>query len=110
MSLWAFGGPMKPPDGFEDFASPSRRVFRISQINCFIFPFMNILWVLSERWAGLSPWSECRGATAMAVATVFMTVPLFASLKWHPARYGTVVGITSLIAGIGILALGLLRA
>ena len=108
MSLWAFGGPLPPPKNFEDYTSNNRRILRISHLNCFVFPFMNIMWGLCYPLATLSGTATWIGVCAMATSTLVMTIPLFASLKWHGARYASGLGAPSLILGIVVLIYGLL--
>ena len=41
--------------------------------------------------------------TLMIAATVFMTIPLFASLKWKALRGASVIGLVALLGGISII-------
>ena len=102
MATWAYEGE-KSTTFFGDYTAEPRRIYRVAHINCFVFPYMGIMWALAVERTQLSQPLVSLGATLMAVATVFMTLPLFASLKWHGLRNATVVGLAALLGGIGII-------
>ena len=102
MATWAYEGE-KSTTFFGDYTAEPRRIYRVAHINCFVFPYMGIMWALAVERTQLFPGLVSWGVAFMMLATVFMTLPLFASLKWHGLRNATVVGLVALLGGIGIL-------
>ena len=109
MSRWAYRGASKVPEGFDDYTSERRRIYRVAHINGFVFPYMCIMWGLTVQQSQLSGSIIAIGAMLMAVSTVFMTLPLFLSLKWPKLRNISAVGAISLFGGIAIISWGLLQ-
>ena len=110
MSRWAYKGATKVPDGFDDYTSERRRIYRVAHINGFVFPYMCIMWGLTVQQSQLSDSMITVGAILMATSTVFMTLPLFLSLKWPKLRNVSALGAVSLVGGIGVISWGLLQS
>ena len=106
MGTWTSDNPRHVESDFHDYTSERRRTFRIAHINCFVFPYMCIMWGLTVSEASLSEAQIAVGASLMATATIFMTMPLFLSLKWHKAKNAAGVGVFSLIGGVALIAYG----
>lgn len=105
MATWAYDGE-KSTDFFGGYTSEPRRIYRIAHINCFVFPYMGIMWALAIERTLLSSLMVGLGAALMITSTLFMTIPLFASLKWKRLKGLTLIGLLSLLGGISIIAYG----
>ena len=105
MASWAYEGK-KSTEFFGDYTSEPRRIYRVAHINCFVFPYMGIMWSLSAERLDIYPGAIAIGAFLMMMATLFMTLPLFASLKWPALRSMSVVGLVALLGGIGMMIAG----
>jgi len=105
MATWAYEGK-KSTTFFGDYASEPRRIYRVAHINCFVFPYMGIMWGLSIERIVLPEALVATGVIIMMASTLFMTVPLFASLKWKILRNASVIGLVFLLGGISVIAYG----
>ncbi len=103
---WAYGGSSNIPEGYGDYVSEKRRIFRGAHVNCFVFPYMCIMWGLTVQQVGLSEFVVTIGSALMVTSTVFMTIPMFLSIKWPMARNACAIGAVSLIGGISIISYG----
>ncbi|MEM9255893.1 MAG: hypothetical protein AAGA91_10610 [Pseudomonadota bacterium] len=109
MATWAYEGK-RSTEFFGEYSSERRRIYRVAHINCFVFPYMGIMWALTVVRTQLPEPLVTLGVVAMMVATVFMTLPLFGSLLWSGVRTLSVLGMLALLLGIGLISAGFATA
>jgi hypothetical protein len=109
LGLWAFGGPLAPPPGFEAFDALPRRLVRLGHIAAIALPALNLLYV---PWMGRSRWSPAArraGCGLLLFGTLALPSLLVLAAFWDPGRYLLPAPVLALIAAVGFLATGLRR-
>lgn len=109
VGLWAFGGPLPAPSGFETYDSLPRRLLRLAHVSAIALPVLNLLYV---RWLDTGFWSRRTrewGCRLLLVGTLSMPSILTGAVFWTPLKYGLPLPVLSLISAIALQALAQLR-
>jgi hypothetical protein len=89
MGLWAFGGPVAPPDAIGQYGELSRRLLRLGHIAFFGLAFVNL--ILARQVPALPLGLKAkRGALGcIAFGNLALPVALIAAALWEPLKYLT---------------------
>ena len=77
LSWWSFGGPMKPPKGYEDYTALPRRLTRLAHIAAFMLPVVDILYGQYVDDLPLSMLLKKTGSICMIICMVGLPITLF---------------------------------
>jgi len=109
LGFWSFGGPMKLPRGFEDYASLPRRMTRLAHIAFFALPMISILYGHSIDSIDVSDQLKLIGSYSFLVCMVGVPVFLLMASYYLPFKYLEVVPVSAGFVGLGIMAWGQLK-
>lgn len=106
IGLWAFGGPVAPPDGMEAYGELSRRLLRLGHIAFFGLALINL--ILTRQLPALPLGLRAtRGALGcIAFANLALPLALIAAAFWEPLKYLTAPPAFAVTLALGIAAWG----
>jgi hypothetical protein len=106
LSWWSFDGPMKPPPGYENYASLRRRMTRLAHIAAFMLPVVCILYGQHIDDIPLSLGWKKTGSISMVVCMAGLPPLLFLGALKPPFKNLTGIPVTFGVIALSIMSFG----
>jgi hypothetical protein len=106
LSWWSFDGPMKPPKGYENYASLRRRMTRLAHIAAFMLPVVDILYGLQIDDIPLSFFLRKTGSICMVVLMAGLPPLLFLGALKPGLKNLTGLPVTFGVIALSIMSVG----
>jgi hypothetical protein len=106
LSWWSFGGPMKPPKGYEDYTALPRRLTRLAHIAAFMLPVVDILYGQYIDDVPLSLWLKKTGSIGMVFCMAGLPITLFLGSIRTPLKNLAALPVTGGVIALSIISFG----